>query len=100
MINEHKTRAIFAVGNLLFWTSVTVAALVLAGMAISNVVHRGYDADAYKKIKEDMNCQTTFETLLVNENGDAVHATFTVDNNDVIYFITTNRWQMCVPREK
>jgi len=43
---------------------------------------------------------TTFETLLVNDDGDTIVATFTVDNDDVIYFITGNRWHMMTPRSE
>ena len=43
---------------------------------------------------------TTFDTLLVNEHGDTVKAIFIVDSNDVIYFVTSDRWQMMTPRRK
>ena len=82
-----------------FWFSMMFAIIAAIG---AGVQHRLYQLEAVErliKIEETQKQHTTFETLLVNEKGDSVQATFTVKNDDVIYFIVSDRWKMQTPRK-
>lgn len=83
-----------------FWFSMMLAIMVATGATIQ---HKMYQQGAIKrllKIEEMRKQLTEFETLLVNEKGDTVGATFTVKSDDVVYFIVSDRWQMMTPRSK
>lgn len=76
-----------------FLTCVIILSLV-AAISFGLLFSSGF----FEEDVEVVNDKVTFETILVNEDGQAVPATFTVNTNDVIYFIVSDRWMIQTPR--
>ena len=82
-----------------FWFSMMFAIIVAVGATVQHKLYQREAIERIIKIEELQKQLTTFETLLVNEKGDTVKATFTVKNDNVIYFIVSDKWKMQTPRK-